>query len=128
MVADYSKYYSPEALVTKIRKFARKAGSKVTYYVLLLYNVMNNKSTPVRAKLSIAAALGYFILPTDVVPDLLPVLGFTDDLGVILFALKKVADHITPEIKRLSKEKCRQVFRFGDEEPVPENWDNEAGI
>lgn len=128
MASDYSKYYTPEALTTKIRKFAKKAGSKVTYYVLLLYNVMNNKSTPVRAKLTIAAALGYFILPTDAIPDLLPVLGFTDDLGVLMFALKKVADHVTPEIKHMSKEKCRQLFRLNNEEPSSENWDTEAGI
>lgn len=128
MTSDYSRYYTPEALTTKIRKFAKKAGSKVTYYVLLLYNVMNNKSTPVSARLYIAAALGYFILPTDIVPDLLPILGFTDDLGVLLFALKKVADHVTPEIKLMSKEKCLQLFRLNNEDPGSENWDKEAGI
>lgn len=126
-VTDYSKYFSHESLSVKIKQFAKKAGSKVTYYVFLLYNVMNSRETPLKTRLSIAAALGYFIFPADMLPDLVPLLGFTDDLAVLLFALRQVSAHVTPEIKSRSREQCNRLFKISDEKESP-GWDADAGI
>ncbi|MDZ4368622.1 MAG: DUF1232 domain-containing protein, partial [Afipia sp.] len=41
--------------------------------------------------------LAYFVLPFDFMPDMLPVLGFTDDAAVLATAIRMVASHITPE-------------------------------
>lgn len=124
LTPDYSKYYSPDSLSVKLRQFAQKAGSKVIYNVLLLYNLLNDKATPLKARLSIAAALGYFIFPADLIPDLMPMLGFTDDLGVLLFTLKQVSAYITPEIKLKSREQCDRLFRL---KQVPESGNQDAG-
>lgn len=50
-----------------------------------------------------------FILPFDFVPDMLPILGFTDDAAILATALRMVANHITPE----HREAARAAFRRG---------------
>ncbi len=53
-------------------------------------------ATPFRAKAVLLAALAYFIMPLDLVPDFIAGLGFTDDLTVIATAIGLVRQHITP--------------------------------
>jgi uncharacterized membrane protein YkvA (DUF1232 family) len=53
-------------------------------------------ATPRRVRLTLLAALGYFVLPVDALPDIMPFLGFTDDAAVIAAALAAVAGSITP--------------------------------
>jgi len=70
--------------------------------------------------LTIAAALGYFILPTDAIFDFTPLIGYTDDLGVLLFALTQVSSNITPEIKAKARKKLRDWFGEINEEELKE--------
>jgi uncharacterized membrane protein YkvA (DUF1232 family) len=56
-----------------------------------------DQQTPVRVRAALLAALAYFVLPTDVIPDFLPGLGYTDDAAVLAAALQLVASHILPE-------------------------------
>src|SRR5262249_4209909 len=56
-----------------------------------------DRTTPLQVKAALVGALAYFILPYDVVPDLLPALGFADDAAVLAAALRLVATHIRPE-------------------------------
>jgi len=67
---SFKDYFSENKLFNKIRSSSRKAGLQVVYAALLLFYLMESKSVPVRAKAGIMAALGYFILPTDLIPDL----------------------------------------------------------
>jgi uncharacterized membrane protein YkvA (DUF1232 family) len=53
-------------------------------------------ATPTRVKLTLMGALAYFILPIDVVPDILPLIGFGDDAAVLALAIKMVGDQIKP--------------------------------
>jgi uncharacterized membrane protein YkvA (DUF1232 family) len=46
---------------------------------------------------TLLGAIAYFILPFDFIPDMLPVLGFTDDAAVLATAIRLVANHITPD-------------------------------
>ena len=52
-------------------------------------------ATPRRVRLTLLAALAYFVAPIDLVPDLLPLIGFTDDAGVLMAAIALVGSHIT---------------------------------
>ncbi|MCU0838241.1 MAG: YkvA family protein [Rhodospirillales bacterium] len=61
------------------------------------YYAAVDPATPVRAKAVIYAALAYFILPADLIPDILASVGFTDDMGVLLLALQTIAPHITDD-------------------------------
>ena len=110
MYDKYSKYFSEQSLWDKLKKFGKTAGAKVVYAVLLLYYTFEDKGVGLKTKLSIAAALGYFILPTDAIVDLTPLIGFSDDLGVLLFTLSAVAGSITPEIKAKAREKLNEWF------------------
>ena len=67
---------------------------------------MQPMPTPRRVRLTLLAALGYFVLPIDALPDIMPILGFTDDAAVLAAALAAVAGSITVE----HREKARQAM------------------
>jgi len=116
----YSKYYNEKSLWEKIIEYSKSAGSTVVYAVLLLYYVMTDKHVTFKTKLTITAALGYFILPTDAIFDLTPILGYSDDLGVLLFALSQVRTNITPEIREKARQKLGEWFGKIDEKELRE--------
>lgn len=116
----YSKYYSEKSLWEKIKKFSKAAGAKVVYAVLLLFYVMQDKKVSIKTKLSIAAALGYFIFPFDGIPDLTPFIGYSDDLGVLLFTISQVSSNITPVTEQKAKEKIKEWFHEPDEKELEE--------
>lgn len=117
---QYSKYYSEESLWEKIKNFSKAAGTKVVYAVLLLYYAMIDSKVSLKTKIFIAAALGYFILPTDAIFDLTPIIGYSDDLGVLLFALKQISSAITAEVKENARKKIAEWFNEIDEKELIE--------
>ena len=106
---DYSNHFSEDSLWEKIKKFAIKAGKSLIETVLTLYYCMLDEDTPLWAKATIASALGYFILPIDLIPDMLPG-GYVDDAGVLATALASVAAHIKQEHKDKAQEKLQTWF------------------
>ena len=58
----------------------------------------------------IVGALGYFIFPLDAIPDLVPVAGYADDLGVLAIALSSVAIHIDDNVKAKARQKIKDIF------------------
>ncbi len=109
-LVKYSEHYSEEKFKDKLLRVARKAGVKVIYAVLILYYALQDKSFPSKEKAIILGALGYFILPIDIIPDAIPFVGYADDLIALLFAIRQVYNHITPEVMQKSKEKVRSIF------------------
>lgn len=107
---DSGKHFSDEKFWGKLKKFAKKAGSSVVYAVLLLYFTLQKPEVPMKAKTIIIGALGYFILPVDLIPDIAVGVGFTDDLGALGVALFQVAMYIDDDIKIKSKEKLKDWF------------------
>ncbi|MGN0201867.1 MAG: YkvA family protein [Candidatus Cryptobacteroides sp.] len=101
----YQKNYSESEFWAKLKKVARKAGVKVVYAALLLYYVLRNPATPAADRTKIIGALGYFILPIDLIPDFLPIAGFSDDLAALTWALYSVAKNVTPEVKIMARQK-----------------------
>lgn len=101
----YASEYSEEGFWNKVKGFAAKAGREVIERALQLYFAAQNPNTPAWARTVIYGALGYFIITPDAVPDVTPIIGFTDDLGVLAAAIATVAMHITPDIKERAKNK-----------------------
>ena len=95
---------------TKLKKFAKKAGSEVVEKALWLFYASQESETPIWAKTAIYAALAYFILPVDAVPDVIPVAGFTDDLGVLAAAVASVSMYITSDVKEKANQKMKDWF------------------
>lgn len=111
---NYSGNYSDAKLWKKLAKCAKQMGAKLVYNVLVLYYAMMQPGVPLRYKAEIVGALGYVILPTDLIPDFIPVAGFTDDLAAVAFAVKQVAAIITPEVKDKARGKVRDIFGSTD--------------
>lgn len=116
----YAKYYSKESLWEKLKSSAKNAGVKVVYAALVLFYAMESKSVSLKTKVSIAAALGYFILPTDAIFDLTPLIGYSDDLGVLLFVLSQVGSSISPEVKEKARQKVEEWFGTVDPSDITE--------
>jgi uncharacterized membrane protein YkvA (DUF1232 family) len=117
-LGKYAKHYDRNIayrLLKKLRKATRNksswiagsAGAIVTSLGHLL-SALDNSETPAPLKALIYGAIGYIILPIDLIPDFIPVIGFTDDLataaGVVLaimvysnFSLEKLDEEIDSE-------------------------------
>ena len=76
----YVSEFSPEKLWEKIKGHAKKVGCEGIRSALRLFYALDNPSMPLKTKMVIYGALGYFISPIDVIPDFIPVVGFTDDI------------------------------------------------
>lgn len=108
--SEYNKSYSEDSFWEKVKNFAIKAGKEVIDTALTLYYCLLDGDTPMWAKSVIIGALGYFINPIDAIPDITPIVGFTDDLGVLAAALASVAMHIKEEHKQNAKNKLTEWF------------------
>ncbi|RDY72724.1 DUF1232 domain-containing protein [Halobacillus trueperi] len=103
-------YFSEKEYGEKLRTYSSRIGTKIVYYSLLLYYAFKSPDTPKKAKLTIAGALGYLILPVDVIPDFIPVVGFTDDSAVIIYAVYQVISHIDEHVKEQAKARLLKLF------------------
>ena len=106
----YRNRYSRDQFWEKVRRYAKTAGKNVVETALQLYYAADSPLTPAGAKGVIYGALAYFISPIDIIPDLLPGIGYTDDLTVLVAALGIVAANISPEIKEQARTKVNEWF------------------
>ena len=120
---DFEKYedkYSESGLWDKIRKNIAKIGVKVIYQALLLYYVAQSPNCPSKIKAGIIGALGYLISPIDLIPDIMPGIGYADDAAAIATAVALAQIYITDEIKAQAKAKIADLLG----EDVLENLDD----
>ena len=71
-----------------------------------------DRETPGHVKAALIGALAYFVLPTDAFPDVLPLVGYTDDAAVLAAAIKLVTSHNTPDHREAAR---RTLARLRDE-------------
>jgi len=91
---QFSAAYSDSNFWDKVKKYAKSAGQGVLEPALKMYYAALDVDTPAWAKATIMGSLGYFISPVDAIPDLVPVVGYSDDLGVLAAALGATAANI----------------------------------
>ena len=107
---EYQGNYTEQGLWVKIAKVARKAGIKVIYLALLFYYVLRSGTTSKKDRSLILGALGYFILPLDLIPDAIPVVGFSDDLAALVAVYVAMKHSITPEIELQAQSRLEKWF------------------
>ncbi len=73
--------------------------------LLAAYYCAFDRATPNHVRMILLGALAYFVMPVDVIPDMLPVLGFADDAALLAGALKAVTDSIRPEHREAARRK-----------------------
>ncbi|OSI33339.1 hypothetical protein BST65_02900 [Bradyrhizobium canariense] len=126
MAAEHSVGFEPadrlaEDRESVRRRFWRKLKRVAAHLpfaedLLAAYYCAFDRQTPRHVQASLLGAIAYFILPFDFVPDVMPILGFTDDAAVLATAIRMVASHITNE----HREAARAALKRGVDEVEPE--------
>ena len=106
----YEQHYNESSFLDKVTKYGKLIGINALYKAVQLWFVLQKPDVPAGTKAVIMGALGYLIAPLDFLPDLLPVLGYTDDIVAITFALIKVQGYIDEEVERKSKKLLTKIF------------------
>lgn len=112
-IPDLNKYkekFTKNDFIEKIQRIAKRAGAKLVYAALILYYSIDSDKVSFMEKAIIIGALGYLITPLDIMPDAIPLAGLSDDLGVLIYVLRKVWDYVDDEAKQKAKDKLSQWF------------------
>lgn len=109
-IEDMGKHYSDSKFINKIKKTGGKLAHKTLYAGLVLFYALKNPKLPQRSRLIILGALGYFILPVDLIPDFLPIIGLSDDAAILIAALVKLYEAIDDETKGQARKKMHDWF------------------
>ena len=117
-ISKYEKDFSVDSLMTKIKDTAKKAGLKAIYMALLLYYALESPTISTMDKAIIYGALGYFICPIDIIPDILPFVGLTDDIAVLAWAFSRVRNNVTDMTREKAKTKLKIWFGNFDESEI----------
>jgi uncharacterized membrane protein YkvA (DUF1232 family) len=80
---------------------------------LALWYSARDEETPLHAKGMMLAALAYFVLPTDAIPDGIPVLGYTDDAAVLMAVIGLVGKHVKPRHRDAAKADVERLREAG---------------
>ncbi|MCB0619346.1 MAG: DUF1232 domain-containing protein [Saprospiraceae bacterium] len=106
----YIPAFSESRMWRVLTRVARQIGLRTTYTVLLLFYAFKRRETPLWARNIILGTLGYLLSPLDALPDLTPVIGYTDDIGVLSFGLVTIACYVDEEIREKAREKLGKWF------------------
>jgi len=87
-----------------------RAGRTLARPALECLEMLLDGTTPHQARLTVLAALTYLVLPTDLIPDFIPVAGFGDDMVALTALLGLCSRHITPQIKVRAQRKLDLWF------------------
>jgi len=106
----YQKYYSEEGFWDKVKNYGKKAGIGVLSKAFLVKNLLKDPNVSTSTKVILYGALGYFILPVDLIPDFIAGLGYTDDTTFLSAALAVVGNSITDEMELKAKREAEDFF------------------
>ncbi|CAH1523701.1 conserved hypothetical protein [Vibrio owensii] len=93
----------------KMKNSVKKAGEEIAVMGIKSWLAMADSNTSVRHKAILGGALAYFVLPTDMVPDVLAGVGFTDDMAALTLAANSVGNVITDEHEEQAREKLSSM-------------------
>jgi len=113
MASDFSAGFEPADRLAEDRESVRKrfwiklknvaARLPFTEDLLAAYYCAFDKQTPRHVQVALFGAIAYFILPFDFIPDMMPMLGFTDDAAILATAIRLVATHITEDHREAAR-------------------------
>ena len=95
-----------------ILKILSKAGRTIAKPALEVLEMALDPLTPTQVRISLVAALAYLIMPFDLFPDFMPVLGFSDDFVALTAVLSLWSKHMTPSIRMRAAKKLDRLFPF----------------
>jgi uncharacterized membrane protein YkvA (DUF1232 family) len=92
---------------TKVKKAL--AGLPFAEDLLAAYYCAFDAKTPFHVRATLLGALAYFVLPFDFIPDMLPLIGFTDDAAILATAIRTVASNLTPEHRTMARDTLADI-------------------
>jgi uncharacterized membrane protein YkvA (DUF1232 family) len=95
------------------QRLLRRAGRTIAAPALEALEMVMDQATPPQARLTMLAALTYLLIPTDLIPDFLPIAGFSDDLVALTAVIGLCSKHITPEIRLRAQRRLDRWFPLG---------------
>ncbi|ELP9498358.1 YkvA family protein [Vibrio alginolyticus] len=98
-----------KTFLRKMKGSVKKAGEEIAVMGIKSWLAMADSNTSVRHKAILGGALAYFVLPTDMVPDVLAGVGFTDDMAALTLAANSVGNAITDEHEEQAREKLNSM-------------------
>ncbi|OQA95745.1 MAG: hypothetical protein BWY22_02051 [Bacteroidetes bacterium ADurb.Bin217] len=108
---DYQKEYSENSFWDKVKNTLKIAGKEIIVKALTLFYCAQDKDVQLKDKTIIYSALGYFILPIDFIPDTIPLVGFSDDMGALILAYSTIFNNIKQEHKDKAEQKAEALFK-----------------
>ena len=112
------KIYEAEVLESSsfdeniIIKILIKAGRTIAKPALEVLEMALDPFTPVQVRVSLMAALAYLIMPFDLFPDFMPLIGFSDDFVALTAVLSIWNKYMTPSIRARANRKLNKLFPF----------------
>ena len=95
-----------------ILKILIKAGRSIAKPALEVLEMAIDPLTPTNVRISLIASLAYLIMPLDLLPDFMPVIGFSDDFVALTAILSIWSKYMTPAIRIRAEEKLNKLFPF----------------
>jgi len=107
---QFKNEFTNKSFWSKLKKNLSKLSNSSIETALTLYYAFRDDDTPAWAKSVIAGALGYFIFPLDAIPDILPILGYSDDIVVLTAAVTVIGFNIKDRHKQKAKATLKNWF------------------
>ena len=110
------KIYEAEVLESSsldeniIIKILIKAGRTIAKPALEVLEMAIDPYTPAQVRISLMAALAYLIMPFDLFPDFMPLVGFSDDFVALTAVLSIWSKYMTPSIRKKAEKKLNKLF------------------
>lgn len=98
---------SPDTVMSKLKQI--KGLDKLMYHAVLLYVLLMDADTPTWVKAIVIGALAYLVNPVDAIPDAIPIVGYTDDLAVLISAIASIKHNIRPHHERQATEIIKTI-------------------
>ena len=95
-----------------ILKILIKAGRSIAKPALEVLEMAIDPLTPTNVRISLIASLAYLIMPLDLLPDFMPVIGFSDDFVALTAILSIWSKYMTPAIRIRAEKKLNKLFPF----------------
>ena len=103
-ISSYGNHYSEQGLGQKIVTLPHSTKTKLLKKVATLYAILTEPDVPAWVKASIIGVFGYFICPVDAIPDVIPGVGFLDDMAVMAFILVELSAYASSSVQNRAEE------------------------
>jgi uncharacterized membrane protein YkvA (DUF1232 family) len=100
------------------KKKIKQIGTKTIYKSFLMYHAYQRSETPGWAKHIVLGTIGYILTPIDLLPDLTPLVGYTDDISVLAYGLVMISCYINKDVQQKALDSTKKIYGDIDEQAL----------